>query len=93
MRLDGGGVGRLGGLAPAARPGGDRAAREPGEMGVGALAKLGRLDARRSSLQLSARVRDGAAHRARDMPPPVTSSMGRLFDAVAGFSVFQRAAL
>jgi hydrogenase maturation protein HypF len=82
MLVDGHEWRRLGHLAPLALPGGDRAAREPWRMGVAALAKLGRLDE-------AARFfpnQPMAAPLARVIAAgcPMTSSMGRLFDAAAG---------
>jgi hydrogenase maturation protein HypF len=59
---------RLGGLFPLPLPGGERAAREPVRMATGALAVLGR-----------------APEIARLLGHwPVTSSLGRLFDAASG---------
>lgn len=93
MRLDGASWRRLGGLAPLPAPGGDRAAREPWRMGVGALAKLGRLDAAARLFAHEPRALEMASLIAQGYAPPVTSSMGRLFDAVAallGLSTLQR---
>jgi hydrogenase maturation protein HypF len=59
---------RLGGLFPLLLPGGERAAREPVRMAAGALAALGRAP---EIAQLLGRW-------------PVTSSLGRLFDAASG---------
>ncbi|MEF3365173.1 carbamoyltransferase HypF [Methylocystis sp. 9N] len=83
MRLDGGSWRRLGGLAPLPAPSGDRAAREPWRMGVGALAKLGRLDAAARLFAHEPRALEMARLIAQGYAPPVTSSMGRLFDAAA----------
>ncbi|MBG0802927.1 carbamoyltransferase HypF [Methylocystis sp. H4A] len=83
MRLDGASWRRLGGLAPLPAPGGDRAAREPWRMGVGALAKLGRLDAAARLFAHEPRALEMARLIAQGYAPPVTSSMGRLFDAGA----------
>ena len=82
LRLEGAGFTRLGHLAPLALPGGDRAAREPWRMALAALARLEQLDDRRFGDHplagpLAARLQAGV-----DMP--MTSSMGRLFDAAAG---------
>jgi hydrogenase maturation protein HypF len=84
--VDGASHRRIGGLAPMALPGGDRAAREPWRMAAAVLADLGRIDeiARRfagqpQALALAARLATGAAM-------PSTSSCGRLFDAAAALS-------
>ncbi len=73
---------RHGHLRPLVLPGGDRAAREPWRMGVAALAALGR------GGEAGERFPDIAsagplAALAGDARMPVTSSMGRLFDAAA----------
>lgn len=83
MRVDGASWRRLGGLAPLPAPGGDRAAREPWRMGVGALAKLGRLDAAARLFAHEPRALETARLIDQGYAPPVTSSMGRLFDAAA----------
>ncbi|MFO1103014.1 MAG: carbamoyltransferase HypF [Methylocystis sp.] len=83
MRLDSASWRRLGGLAPLPAPGGDRAAREPWRMGVGALAKLGRFDASERLFALEPRAIETARLIGQGYAPPVTSSMGRLFDAAA----------
>jgi len=83
IRMDGALWRRLGGLAALPAPGGDRAAREPWRMGVGALAKLQRLDAVRDlfadeprAIEMSRLINGGYR-------PALTTSMGRLFDAAA----------
>ncbi|EJW13195.1 [NiFe] hydrogenase metallocenter assembly protein HypF [Rhodovulum sp. PH10] len=81
MRLDGFSWQRLGHLAPLALPGGDRAAREPWRMALAALAAVDRLDeaaARFPSISIA------KALAARVSDAPVTTSLGRLFDAAAG---------
>lgn len=83
MRLDGASWRRLGGLAPLPAPGGDRAAREPWRMGVGALAKLGRLDMAARLFAHEPRALEMTSLIAQGYAPPVTSSTGRLFDAAA----------
>ena len=93
MRLDGASWRRLGGLAPLPAPGGDRAAREPWRMGVGALAKLGRLDMAARLFAHEPRALEMASLIAQGYAPAVTSSMGRLFDAATallGLSMRQR---
>ncbi|MBI5314058.1 MAG: carbamoyltransferase HypF [Methylocystis sp.] len=93
MRLDGGTWRRLGGLAPLPAPGGDRAAREPWRMGVGALARIGRLDMAERIFADEPRALAMARLVGQRYAPPVTSSLGRLFDAAAallGLSMRQR---
>ncbi len=90
LRLDGrGGFLRAGHVAPLALPGGDRAAREPLRMGLAAFAALGRLDeaagffaAHREAAELA---RIFAAR-----PAPMTTSLGRLFDAASALLGFAR---
>ncbi|QGM96811.1 carbamoyltransferase HypF [Methylocystis parvus] len=76
---------RLGHLAPLALIGGDRAAREPWRMGMAALAAIDRLDLSAKffpdvpqAANVGARMRKQGAAR--------TTSMGRLFDAVAALA-------
>jgi hydrogenase maturation protein HypF len=83
MRLDGATWTRLGGLAPLPAPGGDKAAREPWRMGVGALAKLGRLDVAERLFGEEPRAIEMARMIGQGYVPAETSSMGRLFDAAA----------
>ncbi|NUJ79166.1 carbamoyltransferase HypF [Methylocystis sp. FS] len=93
MRLDGASWRRLGGLAPLPAPGGERAAREPWRMGVGALAKLRRLDEATRLFADEPRALEMARLIDHGYAPPATSSMGRLFDAAAallGLSTQQR---
>ncbi len=83
--LDGARWTRVGSLEPLALPGGDRAAREPWRMGVAMLHKLGRLeDASRIFPGPEAgRLADSFARGARFAG---TTSLGRLFDAVAALA-------
>ena len=73
-------------LRPVGMPGGDRAVREPWRMAVSYLA-----DAGRGNLRLDARL-DSSALRTvrllleRRFQTPLTSSVGRLFDAVAALA-------
>ena len=71
---------RVGHLAPLPLPGGDRAARQPWRMALGALHQLGRLDDRYRDIP-------GATDLLRLLPRlkmTATSSLGRVFDAAAG---------
>lgn len=81
---------RLGHLAPLALPGGDRAARESWRMGVAALAALGKLDrATRIFPNVPEAGRLAQTCRAGEVSKPfwpMTTSMGRLFDAAAALS-------
>ena len=87
--LDGSRWQRVGHLAPLPMPGGDRAAQQPWRMGLAALQGLGRMDGRFDAIP-------GAADLARLLPRmtmPLTSSLGRVFDAasaLAGCCVDQR---
>ncbi|CCD98754.1 carbamoyltransferase HypF [Bradyrhizobium sp. STM 3809] len=83
LLCEGAGFQRLGHLAPLKLPGGDRAAREPWRMAAAVLHDLGR------DAEISVRFR--GQPQARHLPMlldrvdvPVTTSAGRLFDAVAG---------
>ncbi|MET0205381.1 MAG: carbamoyltransferase HypF, partial [Casimicrobiaceae bacterium] len=83
LRVSGAQFERLGHLARIALPGGDRAAHEPWRMAAAALHLMGR------SAEIAARFRQPAARTVQqlllqDLHCPMTSSMGRWFDAVAG---------
>lgn len=86
ITLDGADWRRAGWLEPLPLPGGDAAAREPWRMGVAALAMLDRLDAAAQILpgapnaaRLAARFTAGAHF-------PLTTSLGRAFDAAAALA-------
>ena len=83
--FDGAGARRLGHLQLLPLPGGDRAAREPWRMGVGALAALGRLDLVSQRFAFDAAGRLATALGA-GLHVPQTTSMGRLFDAAAALA-------
>ncbi|WP_018240268.1 carbamoyltransferase HypF [Ensifer sp. BR816] len=77
---------RAGSLMPLPLPGGDRAAREPWRMGVAALQSAGRIDLALALAPAHSGVAQLTAMFSRGMRPSVTSSLGRLFDAVAAIS-------
>ncbi|NEJ24596.1 carbamoyltransferase HypF [Rhizobium leguminosarum] len=77
---------RAGSLWPLPLPGGDRAAREPWRMGVAVLQAAGRADLARRLWPDHSDVVQLTTMLERGMRPPVTSSLGRLFDAAAAIS-------
>lgn len=85
MMVDGASWMRLGHLAPLALIGGDRAAREPWRMGIAALAAIDRLDLA-PVLFRDAPLMEKIAGSLRDPTVLRTTSMGRLFDAVAALA-------
>ena len=83
MHGEGGEWRRAGHLLSLALPGGDRAAREPWRMGLAAMIALGRSSeaaGRFSRHPLAAALAEMVS---ADAKAPVTTSMGRLFDAAA----------
>lgn len=86
IRLEGANWERIGSLAALALPGGDRAAREPWRMGVAMLARIGRLDAVERLFPQAPYAARLAQNFARGAKFPMTSSLGRLFDAAAALS-------
>jgi len=74
---------RAGHLRPLAMPGGDRAAREPWRMGIAAMSAVGR--GSEAAARFSRHPLAGPLARmlSAEAKCPVTTSMGRLFDAAA----------
>ncbi len=84
LRLEGAEFERLGHIAPLALPGGDRAAREPWRMAAAALYALGRggeIATRFPDQPLASKL---AELLERGINSPLTTSLGRHFDAAAG---------
>jgi hydrogenase maturation protein HypF len=75
---------RLGHLQPLAMPGGDRAAREPWRMAAAVLFHLGRTDEIFQRFSDQPAVSTVVTMLRQKLNSPMTSSMGRLFDAAAG---------
>ncbi|MDA8297619.1 MAG: carbamoyltransferase HypF [Actinomycetota bacterium] len=87
---DGDGVRRAGHLAPVAQPGGEAAVRFPWRMAVSYLCALGALDALehpRLAKLARAGETDGVVSLIRGGVAPMTTSLGRLFDAVGAIVV------
>lgn len=74
---------RAGHVRPLALPGGDRAAREPWRMGVAALVALGQGAKAAAHFPRQGLAGPLAARLCSSPDGPVTTSMGRLFDAAA----------
>ncbi|MDO6965960.1 carbamoyltransferase HypF [Rhizobium alvei] len=83
LLLDGARWQRLGSLLPLPLPGGDRAAREPWRMAVALLQASGRLEDVERLWPDHTGATQLASMLARGMRAPLTSSLGRLFDAAA----------
>lgn len=77
---------RAGHLSPLPLAGGDKGAREPWRMAVGALFSAGRAELAGKIFAGEARAQTLLAMLERGMKPPTTSSMGRLFDAAAAIA-------
>ncbi len=84
LRVEGGYFERLRHLATLAMPGGDRAAREPWRMAAAALFDLGHAHEITSRFPAQPAVNTVVTMLQRNLNCPATSSMGRLFDTVAG---------
>ncbi len=86
LRLEGTACTRLGHLAPLPLPGGDKAAREPWRMGLAVLHALGLLDRADALFGAIPGASALAARLAQGLVRERTTSLGRLFDAVAALS-------
>ncbi|MFB9950657.1 carbamoyltransferase HypF [Rhizobium puerariae] len=90
LALDGHRWHRAGSLAPLPLPGGDRAAREPWRMGVAALQAAGCIALAPQLWPGDSGVAQLTAMFERGTQVPVTSSLGRLFDAAAAITGVRR---
>jgi hydrogenase maturation protein HypF len=90
LQLDGAVWQRSGMLRPLPLAGGDKAAREPWRMAVGALHSVGRDDLAATVFSTHSDASRLMSMLTRGMRAPVTSSMGRLFDAAAAIAGVSR---
>lgn len=84
LRVDAQGMTPLGALAPLPLPGGDRAAREPWRMAVAVLYRLGRKDLIARRFGDEPGLQPLLTMLERGVNCPLTTSMGRIFDAASG---------
>lgn len=84
LYVEGGDFVRLGHLAQLPMPGGDRAAQEPWRMAAAVLFQLGYANEISSRFPNQLAAKTIVSMLQRNLNCPLTSSMGRLFDAAAG---------
>jgi hydrogenase maturation protein HypF len=89
IRVTGASWRRLGHIAPLALPGGDKAAREPWRMAVAALHAVGEAE-RAKALFADEPLLPALLARLDSGREATTTSLGRLFDAVAGLAGLRR---
>ncbi|HEX5393199.1 MAG TPA: carbamoyltransferase HypF [Rhodocyclaceae bacterium] len=83
LRLEGADFTRLGHLHPLPLPGGDKAAREPWRMGAAVFHRLGRRDEIAQRFAAQPLASQLALMLDKQLNSPLTSSLGRIFDAAA----------